>query len=90
MVVSIEVAHILQRLGAGALGLDVTGLLALVADFLAGARVLGAVAGEVTSLAAVVALGSVHTVTCYYVRECEIEQLVDQYLRDMWPTPPQL
>jgi len=51
-----------QHLSAGALGLDVAGLLALVADLLATARVLGAVTGEVTGLAAVVALGAVDTV----------------------------
>jgi hypothetical protein len=51
-----------QHLSAGALGLDVAGLLALVADLLATAGVLGAVTGEVTGLAAVVALGAVDTV----------------------------
>jgi len=40
----------------------VAGLLALVADLLATARVLRAVTGEVTGLAAVVALGAVDTV----------------------------
>jgi len=37
-------------------------LLALVADLLAAARVLGAVTGEVTGLATVVALAAVHAV----------------------------
>lgn len=39
------------------------GLLALVADLLAGVTTLGAVTGEVASLAAVVALGAVQAVT---------------------------
>ncbi len=39
-----------------------SGLLALVADLLAVARVLGAVAGEVTSLATVVALAAVNAI----------------------------
>lgn len=51
------------HLGAGALGLDVAGLLALVADLLAGGGTLGAVTGEVAVLAAVVALGAVDAVT---------------------------
>lgn len=51
-----------QHLSAGALGLDVAGLLALVADLLATARVLGAVTREMTGLAAVVALGAVDAV----------------------------
>ena len=40
------------------------GLLALVADLLATAGVLGAVTGEVAGLAAVVTLAAVHTVAC--------------------------
>lgn len=56
-------AHLGGHLGGGALGLDVAGLLALVADLLAGGGTLGAVTGEVTVLAAVVALGAVDTVT---------------------------
>jgi hypothetical protein len=40
----------------------VTGLLALVADLLARARVLGAVAGEVTGLATVVALAAINAI----------------------------
>lgn len=50
-------------LGIGALSLDVTGLLALVADLFSGRRTLGAVAREVAGLATVVALGAVDTVT---------------------------
>lgn len=57
-----------QRLSVGALGLDVTGLLALVADLLAATGVLRAVAGEVARLAAVVALGAVDAVTWSLVR----------------------
>lgn len=53
------------HLGGGALGLDVAGLLALVADLLAGGGALGAVAREVAVLAAVVALGAVDAVTCW-------------------------
>lgn len=56
----IEVAFLV----AGAFGLDVAGLLALVADLLAGGRALGAVPGKVTGLATVVALASVHAVAC--------------------------
>jgi hypothetical protein len=47
----------------------VAGLLALVADLLTAARVLGAVAREVTGLAAVVALGAVDAVAWSLVRE---------------------
>lgn len=46
-----------------ALSLDVTRLLALVADLLATSRLLGAVAGVVTGLATVVALHAVDTLT---------------------------
>ena len=49
----------LSKLGVGASGLDVTRLLALVADLLATSRLLGAVAGVVAGLAAVVALHAV-------------------------------
>jgi hypothetical protein len=45
-----------------ALALNVASLLALVAHLLATGRLLGAVTGEVTSLAAVVALGALDTV----------------------------
>ena len=45
----------------GASSLDVTSLLALVADLLAAGRLLGAVTGVVTRLAAVVALHAVNT-----------------------------
>lgn len=49
----------------GALGLDVAGLLALVASLLAtGGTLLGALAGEMTSTAAVVALLAVNAVAC--------------------------
>ena len=48
----------------GAFGLDVSGLLALVADLLAGRRALGAVAGEVTGLATVVAFAAVNAIAC--------------------------
>lgn len=51
-----------ESLGAGALRLDVTRLLALVANLLAAARVLGAVTREMPSLATVVTFASVHTV----------------------------
>lgn len=50
-----------RSLVAGALGLDVARLLALVADLLAASRLLGAVTREVAVLAAVVALGAVDT-----------------------------
>lgn len=58
----IDCRHGRDCLGVGALGLHVAGLLALVADLLAAAGVLGAVAGEVTSLAAVVALAAVDAI----------------------------
>jgi len=61
-VVVVSRSPAVQRLSAGALRLDVAGLLALVADLLTRARVLRAVAREVTGLAAVVALGAVDTV----------------------------
>ena len=48
----------------GALSLDVTRLLALVADLLAVARVLGAVPRVVAVLATVVALAALETVAC--------------------------
>ena len=48
--------------------LDVSRLLALVADFLSAGRLLGAVAGEVSVLATVVALGAVGAVSCPAVR----------------------
>lgn len=48
----------------GAVGLDVAGLLALVADLLARGRGLGAVAREVAGLATVVALAAVNAVAC--------------------------
>jgi hypothetical protein len=51
-------------LDVGALGLDVARLLALVANLLAGARLLGAVARKMTGNAAVVALVAVHAVAC--------------------------
>jgi len=51
-----------SQLVVGALGLDVTGLLALVADLLARRRTLGAVAREMARLSAVVAFAAVHTV----------------------------
>lgn len=47
----------------GALSLDVTRLLALVADLLATSGLLGAVAGVVAGLAAVVALHAVDALT---------------------------
>lgn len=49
-------------LGVGALALDVAGLLALVAHLLAASGLLRAIAGEVTGLAAVVALGALDAV----------------------------
>ena len=48
----------------GALGLDVTALLALVADLLATSRLLGAVTRVVAGLAAVVALHAVDALAC--------------------------
>lgn len=50
-------------LGVGARRLDVAGLLAFVADFLAAGVLLGAVTAEVAVLAAVVALGAVGAIT---------------------------
>lgn len=61
-VVVLSRSTLVQHLSARALGLDVAGLLALVADLLATARVLGAVTREMTGLAAVVALGAVDAV----------------------------
>lgn len=55
------------NLVVGASGLDVTGLLALVADLLATSGLLGAVAGVVTGLATVVALHAVDTLACFCV-----------------------
>lgn len=49
-------------LSAGALGLDMARLLALVADLLTAARVFGAVTGEVATLAAVVTFAAINTV----------------------------
>lgn len=49
---------------SGALRLDVSGLLALVADLLAASRLLRAVAGVVAGLATVVALHAVDTLAC--------------------------
>lgn len=51
-----------RGLVVGALSLDVSGLLALVAHLLASGRALGAVAREVAGLATVVALAAVHAV----------------------------
>lgn len=48
----------------GACRLDMTGLLALVADFLATGRFLRAVTGVVARLAAVVAFHAVDTFSC--------------------------
>lgn len=53
---------VIADLVVGALGLDVSGLLALVADLLAAGRLLRAIAGEVAVLAAVVALGAIGAV----------------------------
>lgn len=52
----------LDALSVGALRLDVASLLALVAQLLAACRLLGAVTGEVTTLATVVALGALGAV----------------------------
>lgn len=52
---------ILATLVVGALSLDVTGLLALVADLVTTSGLLGAVSGVVARLAAVVALHAVDT-----------------------------
>ena len=51
------------RLVVGALSLDVSGLLALVADLLATSSLLGAVTGVVARLATVVALHAVDALT---------------------------
>lgn len=51
---------------AGALRLDVSRLLALVADLLATSGLLGAVTRVVTGLAAVVALHAVDTLACVF------------------------
>lgn len=48
----------------GALGLNVTSLLALVADLLATSGLLGAVSGVMAGLATVVALHAVDTLAC--------------------------
>lgn len=80
---------VIQRLGAGALGLDVSRLLALVANLLTTARVLGAVAGEVTSFATVVAFAAINAIT-YDSSDYDTHVTGSQgYSRDMWPTPPQ-
>lgn len=52
----------MSPLVVGALSLDVAWLLALVANLLSASRLLGAVAGEMTTLATVVALGAVGAV----------------------------
>ena len=55
----------LASLVVGAVGLDVAGLLALVANLLARGRGLGAVAREVAGLTTVVALAAVNAIACY-------------------------
>ena len=76
------------NLDVGALGLDVAGLLALVADLLAGAGLLGAVAGQMARDTAVVAFVAVDAVTW---RTSDTIPLYrnGENLRDMWPMPPQ-
>lgn len=53
----------------GALSLDVTALLALVANLLATSGLLGAVTGVVSGLAAVVALHAVDTLAWKYINK---------------------
>ena len=66
------------------------GLLALVANLLTGSRLLGALAGQMAGLAAVVALGTVHAVACRLVRSGTQQGGASCLnLRDRWPTPPQ-
>lgn len=73
------------------------GLLALVADLLAGGSTLGAVTGEVAVLAAVVALGAVDAVAFKGLGLVNEQNQVRlgrrtagaRHLRDMWPMPPQ-
>lgn len=55
--------HLSRQLGVGALILDVTRLLALVADLLATAGVLGAIARVMAGLATVVAFAAVDAIT---------------------------
>lgn len=75
-------------------------LLALVADLLAVARILRAVAREVAGLATVVALAAVDAVACEKrKRKTKVLEAghnkspsvagVAEHLRDMWPIPPQ-
>lgn len=52
-----------HHLDVGALALDVSSLLALVAHLLAASGLLRAITGEVTGLATVVALGTLDAVT---------------------------
>jgi hypothetical protein len=72
----------------GALSLNVTRLLALIADLLATGGALGAVAREVAVLAAVVTLAAVDTVA--YIRSAKktYPSLDEISLRDMCPYPP--
>lgn len=58
-------ATCLLSLVVRALGLDVSGLLALVADLLAARVLLGAIAREVAAAAAVVALAAINTLACF-------------------------
>lgn len=53
-----------RTLVLGARGLNVAGLLALVADLLSAGRLLGAIAGEMTILTTVVALAAIDTLAC--------------------------
>lgn len=67
-------------------------LLALVANLLAAGRLLGAVAGVVAGLAAVVALHAVNTFAyslVSYTLPLPTMSSSFGYLRDMWPKPPQ-
>jgi hypothetical protein len=58
----------LGTLGVRALGLNMAWLLALVADLLTAARVLGAVAREMARLATVVALAAINAIAWKKVR----------------------
>ena len=74
------------HLVVGALGLDVTSLLALVADLLAASGLLRAVAGVVTRLAAVVALHAVNTFAWSQVSLAQEKKgQLGRHARDMWP-----
>lgn len=80
-----ERTHHVRRLVVGALGLDVAGLLALVADLLTTSRLLGAVARVVARLAAVVALHAVDALACDGLETAPRRVDGKGHSRDMWP-----